>query len=106
MYYEEALQYVKVTKSVLIEAGLCSSDSDCSKKELVFWEAGGFVLGPIRTGGVHLNLYQQSSLQFVSKLEVELAKIHVRIGGPDVTLTAYRNKHSESRSVLTKVTLK
>jgi hypothetical protein len=106
LYYTEAAQYVKVSNSALIQAGLCSTEQDCKAKQLIFWEAGGIAIGPVRTGGVHINLYQQSSLEFVTGLELEFLKLRSRVGGPSVTLTAFSSRHSEEKRMLKQVILK
>lgn len=95
-YYDEATKYANLTTATLIASGRCQSDSECSKKELVFFEAGGISMGSLRLGGVHINVYQESDAQFVKQLADNLTALKAQIGGPSVTLTVYRNAHLET----------
>ncbi len=100
------MTYLSAARTALISANRCTSDADCSAKQLLFWEAGGFALGPVQTGGVGINVYQESSLELAANLEQAFSKIHTFRGKPKVTLTIYRNKHLEKDEILRRIEFK
>ena len=105
-HYDHAVQYVNSTRAVLIESGRCGSETDCSRKELIYFESGGLKIGSISTGGVHINVYREEDPLLVRRLTAEFNTLKARIGGPSVTLSVYKSAHLEPPVKLQEVVVK
>ncbi len=104
-YKTEAESYAEATTRIFIASGLCSSTNDCAAKELVKWEAGGYSLGPIRGGGVHINVYRFPSAGIWDRLSAEFRTVHSRLPKHKVTLTAYTGPHAAPGSPANKLVI-
>ena len=102
-YDAEARLYADATTAIFIASGLCSTINDCAAKELVKWEAGGYSLGPIRGGGVQINVYQVTSAGIWARLTGEFRSVHSRLPKHTVTLTAYPGPHGAPGSPTNKL---
>ena len=96
-YYEEAIQYTELARSVLVARGMCQDKQDCTGKGLVFFEAGQISFGPISWGGVFVNLYGIEDAALVDEVAAKFQELHGRLKGPKVRLNVYSSKHSESK---------
>ena len=95
-YYDEAMLYMAETTRVLIEEGVCQNKADCSKKEMVFWTAGGWEIGSIKGGGVTITVYNVSSTVVAGKIIQSLKSLHTSIPTVPVTVTIFANAPSSS----------
>lgn len=87
---------MEYTRQVLIDEGLCSSKDDCSRKEMVFWTAGGWKIGPITGGGVSIYVYKVSSSETAMKIVACCKNLHDEIPSVPVTVTVYSNAHVDN----------
>lgn len=101
-----AQQYLALAEGVLIANGICSSPSDCQRKELLFWEGGEVNLGLVRWGGAYVNLYATHDPVLVDAIVSKFKEAHTRQPQPQVTLTVFSSTHSQPKVQFRKVVLK
>jgi TctA family transporter len=105
-YDEHAQRYVEATQAVLIARGHCASAADCSQRELLKFSAGGFEVGPIRGGGVEVNLYAQTDAQVWPDVEREFKSLHAKHPKVPVSLRSYSGPHATPGRVINELVLK
>ena len=105
-YREEATRYHAVAQEVLVAKGVCSSAQECQRKQLLFWEGGGFSLGFVRWGGAYVNLYETQDPVLVEAVVARLKEAHVRPSEPQVILTVYSSKHLQPKVMFREVVIK
>ena len=95
-YYNEAMRYMELTTQVLIEEGMCADKADCSRKEMSFWSAGGWNIGPLTGGGVSIEVYKVSSVETARKIIEHCRSLHSQIPDVPVSVTVYSNAHIDN----------
>jgi hypothetical protein len=101
-----AQQYLALAQEVLIAKGVCSSSSDCQRKELLFWEGGEVNLGLVRWGGAYVNLYATQDQALVDAIAERFKALHAQQPTPQVTLTVYSSTHSQPKVKFREVVLR
>jgi hypothetical protein len=105
-YYNEAMLYMEQTREVLIAEGLCFDKTDCSRKEMAFWSAGGWGIGPITGGGVTINVQKISDAAIAEKIVQRCKVLHSQIPSVPVTVTIFANAHIDNLHPGTPVVVK
>jgi hypothetical protein len=95
-YFNEGMQYMAETEKLLVEQRVCAGSADCSSKGIVFWEAGGWAIGPFKGGGVYITVYKISDLRIAEKIIEGCKTIHSRIPDVPVTVTIFSNAHIDN----------
>ncbi len=101
-----AQQYLALAEDSLIANGICSSTSDCQRKELLFWEGGEVNLGVVHWGGAYVTLYATQDPMLVDAIVSKFLEVHRRQPEPQVTLTVFSSTHSQPKVQFRKVVLK
>ena len=96
MYYEEAKVYGSAVTEELIRLGACPSAQACTSKQMVFWEGGGWKIGPFSGGGVSINVYRISEPKTAAALLERCRKIHQQLPTVPVTIVVYANHHIDN----------
>jgi len=97
-YYQQAQAYYEGAQNVLIAHGLCQDKNDCSKKEFLFWTAGGIKIGPFDYGGPSIYVYEVSSPEVVGDLVKAFGEIYKKQKGPRLKVQVYETKHLDSET--------
>jgi hypothetical protein len=90
MYATEAQNYTSALKQELERLGACETQTTCVQ---VFWEAGGFELGPIKTGGVHIKVYRVADPAIAQALSERCKQLHTRAPQVPIELVVYSTPH-------------
>jgi len=93
MYAAEARSYTAALKQELERLGVCQTQSSCPQ---VFWEAGGFELGPIKAGGVYLNVYRVADPAVAQALSERCKQLHAHAPQVSIELVVYSTPHPEN----------
>lgn len=96
-YYDEAQIFISDVHNIFIKNAVCESKQDCSNRELVKFEAGGWSLGPLSGGGVSISVYQISSDAVVQILHSTFSQRHSEMPDVPVQLHAYSSKHGATK---------
>lgn len=105
-YREDAMRYMAETERVLAEEGLCFDERDCGQKEMTFWSAGGWKIGPVAGGGVTINVYKVSDAAVAEKIIQRCQSLHSQIPSVPVTVTVYASSHIDNLHPGTPVVVK
>lgn len=89
-YAEEGQSYTAVLKQELARLGACEAGPACPE---VFWEAGGFEIGPIRTGAVHISVYGVSDPAVARAIGERCKELHAVRPHVPIELTVYSTRH-------------
>ena len=90
LYAEEGQSDTAVLKQELVQLGACEAGAACPE---VFWEAGGFKIGPIRTGAVHVTVYGVSDPAVARAIGGRCKELHAGRPHVPVELTVYSTRH-------------
>lgn len=93
-YYDEASLDELVR--VLDEEGICFDKTDCGRKGMFFWAAGGWKLGPITGGGVSINVHNVSDIVIAEKIVKRFKLLHSKFPEVPVTVTVFSNAHIDN----------
>lgn len=90
MYAAEAQNYTAALKQELERLGSCHNQTSCPQ---VFWEAGGFQIGPIKAGGVHLAAYRVTDPAVAQALSELCKQLHAQAPQVALELIVYSTPH-------------
>lgn len=90
LHSAEAEHYTAALKQELERLGSCQGRAACPP---IFWEAGGIALGPIRTGGVHLAVYEVADHAVVQALGERCRQLHAQAPQIPLALVIYSTPH-------------
>jgi hypothetical protein len=96
IHSDRAMPYITETHRLLIEHGLCSSERSCSEKELVFWGGEIWKIGPIKRGGVTIDVYKVSDATLAKKIIERCRTVQKKLPDLPVTVTVYANAHIDN----------
>jgi hypothetical protein len=96
-YNEEARIYVLEAQQVLKDEQWCSKRASCSANDLVKFEAGRWQLGPIKHGGVYINVYQVDDSSVSGKIIARVREKQKGMPGVSVHVKVYASKHNEPK---------
>ena len=99
-YYDEAQIFLGDVQHILISNGMCDNKQDCSNKQLVKFEAGGWSFGPWSGGGVNISVYQVTGEAIVQALHSSFSSRRTEMPKVSVYLHAYSTKHGEPKTIL------
>jgi len=99
-YYDEAQIFLGDVQKILISNGMCDSKQDCSNKQLVKFEAGGWSFGPWSGGGVNISVYQITEGAIVQALHSSFSSRRTEMPDVPIYLHAYSTKHGEPKVIL------
>lgn len=102
----EALQYHRLAQDVLIARGVCANANACQRREILFWAAGEWALGPVHSGGVSITLYETNDMALVHEIEDRFRQLHEQLKRPPVTLTVYPSRHGETHRPLSELSIR
>ena len=97
-YYDEAQMFLDDAQNILINNGLCNSKQDCSNKELLKFEAGGWSLVSLSGGGVNISVYQINKNTVVQKLHSAFNRRRSEMPQVPIYLHVYSSKHGEPKT--------
>lgn len=90
IYATEAQNYTAALKQELERLGSCENQTSCPQ---VFWEAGGFQLGPIKTGGVTIAVYRVKDVAVAQALSERCKQLHAQAPQVSLGLVVYSTSH-------------
>jgi hypothetical protein len=96
MYYAEAQLYGNALRDELVRLRACPSVQACSQNKMIFWEGGGWKLGPFRGGGVSIHVYRVSNPEVAEALLQKCRSIHSQYRSVPVSLVVYANPHIDN----------
>lgn len=95
-YFDEAQILLKDAETVLLKKGICSDQQDCSTRQLVTFEAGGWSFGPWSGGRVHIHVYQINDNSVTQSLHDSFIQRHSDMLDISVYLHVYASKHGDT----------
>lgn len=98
-YYEAATAYASEAQQVLVDAQWCQKRAPCSVKDIVKFEAGGWQLGPLNSGGVFINIYQVDDSSVGEKIIARLREKQKGMPSVSVHVRVYGSKHNEPKKL-------
>ncbi len=97
-YYDEAQVFISDVERIIIKNGMCLSKQDCSNKEIVKFEAGGWSFGLWSGGGINISVYQINKDAVVQQLHSSFNYRRSEVSQVPVYLNAYSSKHGEPKT--------
>lgn len=90
LYASEAQTYSTALAQELERLQPCPDRTACPR---VLWEAGGWKIGPFRSGGVHLNAYSVKEPSVAEVLAEHCRQLHAQAPQVPVSLVVYSSAH-------------
>lgn len=90
MYAAEAQRYSQSLTQELERLQPCPERTSCPR---VLWEAGGWKIGPLTSGGVHLKVYSVKEPSVAEILGEHCKQLHAQAPQVPVSLVVYSSAH-------------
>lgn len=76
MYADQAVIYAEAISRELVALGVCADTDACSNRQMVFWEGGGWKVGPFQGGGASISVYNVAHIEVANALVKRCGEIH------------------------------
>ncbi len=105
-YYLEAQEYARAITAELIHAGVCKDESSCSAQQTLLWSAGGWKAGPLRGGGVNLQVYHVADERVADALVEQCRLVHAKYPNVPLSIVIQSNAHIDNLHPGTQVVIR
>lgn len=105
-YHLEAQEYAHAITAELIHAGVCKDESSCNAQQTLLWSAGGWKAGPLRGGGVNLQVYHVADERVADALVEQCRLVHAKYPNVPLSIVIQSNAHIDNLHPGTQVVIR
>lgn len=96
MYSIEAKAAASAVTDELFRLGACASAQACQTGQMVFWEGGGWKLGPFHGGGVSIAVYRVSDVAVAKAIAERCRALHAQTPTVPISVVIHANAHIDN----------